>query len=153
MKLFSDILHWFETHNGVAYSLIRIFLGFALFIRAWVLISDPTAIIELAGTNKLFWWYSYISIAHLIGGFLLMLGLVTRLAALLQIPILVGAVFFFHFRQGLVTTGQSLELSVLVLILLIIYFLFGSGVLAIDKYIAKKKSREVPDVKNTEITA
>lgn len=150
MKLFSDILHWFETHNGLAYSLIRIFLGFALFIRAWILISDPAVTIELAGTDKLYWWYSYISIAHLIGGFLLILGLVTRLAALLQIPILVGAVFFVHFRQGLVTTGQSLELSVLVLILLIIYFLFGSGVLAVDKHIAKKKSGEVPDVKNTE---
>jgi uncharacterized membrane protein YphA (DoxX/SURF4 family) len=140
MKLFSDILHWFETHNGLAYSLIRIFLGIALFIRGWILISDPSAIIELGGTDKLYWWYSYISIAHLIGGFLLTLGLITRLATLLQIPILAAAVFYVHFRQGLVTSGQSLELSVLVLILLVIYFLFGSGVLAVDNYIAKKKS-------------
>ena len=140
MKLFDDLSKWLEMHNDLAYSLMRIFLGTALFIRGALLMSDPAAITQLAGADKLYWWYSYITIAHLVGGALLALGLLTRLAAMLQIPVLVGAVFFIHMQQGLLTVGQSLELAVLVLVLLIVYFLFGSGILALDRYIAKKKT-------------
>lgn len=149
MKLFSKILHWIESNNNIAYSLIRIFLGVALFVRGWVLISNPGAIIQLAGADQWYWWYSYITIAHLIGGLSLTLGLFTRYGALLQIPILFGAVFIVHFKQGLMTGGQSLELSVLVLVLLLIYFIFGSGVLAVDKYFAKGKSNGVSVVKDS----
>lgn len=76
--------------------------------------------------------YSYIAIVHLAGGALLVVGLFTRLAALIQIPILFGAVFFVHLKQGLLESGQSLELSVMVLFVLIIFFLFGSGELSFD---------------------
>lgn len=140
MKLFNEIVEWFNTNHDLAYSLIRIFLGIALFVRGLILLSDPAAISELAGENKLYWWYSYITIIHLIGGLLLTLGLLTRIAALLQIPILVGAVFFIHMWQGLITEGQSLELAALVLVLLIVYFLFGSSSLSLDNYFAKRKS-------------
>jgi uncharacterized membrane protein YphA (DoxX/SURF4 family) len=69
---------------------------------------------------------------------MLTLGFFTRLAAFIQIPILVGAVFFIHFDQGLMSVGQSLELAVLVLMLLILFFLFGSGPFAIDKKMGRK---------------
>jgi uncharacterized membrane protein YphA (DoxX/SURF4 family) len=152
MKLFNKIVEWFNTNHDLAYSFIRIILGIALFVRGLILLSDPAAISELAGENKLYWWYSYITIIHLIAGLLLTLGLITRIAALLQIPILVGAVFFIHMRQGLVTEGQSLELSALVLVLLIIYFLFGSSSLSLDNYIARRKSTLQSET-NSEVTA
>ncbi len=142
MNLFTKTLHWIESNNKLAYSLIRIFLGVALFVRGIVLISDPGAITRLAGAHQFYWWYSYITIAHLVGGLSLAIGLFARFGALLQIPILFGAVFIVHFKQGLMTGGQSLELSALVLVLLFIYFIFGSGVLSIDNYIAKRRSRE-----------
>ena len=75
----------------------------------------------------------------MIGGLSLALGLLTRLGSLLQIPVLFGAVFLVHLKQGLLSVGQSLELSVLVLILLLLYFIFGSGVLSVDNYLKKKK--------------
>jgi len=140
MSLFNKIVEGFNTNHDFAYSLIRIILGVALLVRGLILLSDPAAISELAGQNELYWWYSYITIIHIIAGLLLTLGLLTRVASLLQIPILAGAVFFIHMRQGLLTEGQSLELSALVLVLLIIYFLFGSGSLSLDNFIAKRKS-------------
>ena len=152
MKLFNKILEWFNTNHDLAYSLIRIILGVALFVRGLILLSDPAAISELAGENKLYWWYSYITIIHIIAGLLLSLGLLTRVAALLQIPILVGAVFFIHMQQGLVTEGQSLELAALVLVLLIVYFLFGSGSLSLDHYFAQRKSK-LQNVKNSKVSA
>lgn len=140
MKSFSEAINWFDLHNDVAYSMMRIFLGFALFIRGLVLLSKPAAIAALAGPDNLFWWFSYITIVHLIGGTMLTLGFFTRLAAFIQIPILIGAVFFIHFDQGLMSVGQSLELAALVLLLLIVFFLFGSGPYAIDKIIAGRKT-------------
>jgi len=144
MKLFRDIILWLDKNNNIAYSLIRIFFGTALLVRGLLFLSDPNALIELAGTEKLFWWYSYLTITHFIGGTMLMVGFYTRLSALIQIPILAGAVFFVHLKEGLLAHGQSLELSALVLLLLIIYFLFGSGALSLDNYIVNRKSGDNP---------
>ncbi len=139
MKFINDIILWLNKNTNVAYSLIRIFLGVALFIRGIILASDPAVITTLAGEDKIYWWYSYITIAHLIGGLSLALGLLARLGSLLQIPVLFGAVFLVHLKQGLLSVGQSLELSVLVLVLLIIYFVFGSGATSADNSLKKKK--------------
>jgi len=145
MKPFKSILTWLDTHNNAAYSFIRIFLGAALFFRGVILASDSATLTQLAGSNQFYWWYSYIIVIHIIGGFLLAIGFVTRLAALLQIPVLFGAVFFLHLQQGLMTVEQSLELSALVLVLLIIFFLFGSGVFAVDNYIERRKTHDNHD--------
>ena len=152
MKIFNKIVEWFNSNHDLAYSLIRIILGVVLFVRGLLLLSDPAAISELAGQYKLYWWYSYIAIIHIVAGFLLTFGLITRIAALLQIPILVGAVFFIHLWQGLMTEGQSLELAALVLVLLIVYFLFGSGSLSLDHYFAQRKSK-LQSVKNSKVSA
>ncbi|WP_337873099.1 DoxX family protein [Ignavibacterium sp.] len=123
---------WFEEHKNLSYSFLRIFIGIALFIRGLLFITDPAKVSALAVSEKYFWMYSYIAIVHLVGGTLLVVGLFTRLAALIQIPILFGAVFFVHLKHGLLESGQSLELSVMVLFVLIIFFLFGAGELSFD---------------------
>ncbi|MCA2004488.1 MAG: DoxX family protein [Ignavibacterium sp.] len=133
-----NLFNWFEQHHNYAYSFLRIFVGGALFMRGLLFISDPHKLTQLAGSEQFFWMYSYIAIVHLVGGLLLVIGLFTRLAALIQIPILLGAVFFVHLSKGFLASGQSLELSVLVLFLLIGFFLFGSGDLSFDMKRNKK---------------
>lgn len=133
-----NLFNWFEQHHNYAYSFLRIFVGGALFMRGLLFISDPHKLTQLAGSEQFFWMYSYIAIVHLVGGLLLVIGLFTRLAALIQIPILLGAVFFVHLSKGFLASGQSLELSVLVLFLLIVFFLFGSGDLSFDMKRNKK---------------
>jgi len=133
------VMQRFDSHQNNAYAYIRIFLGLALFVRACLLIVDPGTIVALASDEKLHVWFAYITIAHLIGGLSLTLGLYTRLGALLQIPILTSAVFIVHAKAGLMMGGQSLELAALVLFLLIVYFVYGSGPLALDSYFNKKK--------------
>ncbi len=126
MKQFNQILQSLNSNQNIAYSLIRTFLGIVLFVRGWILFSNPDAIMELVGDNQYHMWYSYVTIGHLIGGFFLMIGIFTRIGALLQIPILFGAVFIVH-DKSLLQGGQSIELAVLVLFLLILCFIFGSG--------------------------
>jgi len=71
-------------------------------------------------------------LAHLMGGLMLAVGLLTRIAALMQIPVLVGAVFIALLQGGLYLPNQSLELSSLVLVLLVVFLVFGSGKYSIN---------------------
>lgn len=43
---------------------------------------------------------SYILLAHFVGGIMLILGVFTRVAAMANLPIMMGAVLLFHFDQG-----------------------------------------------------
>jgi uncharacterized membrane protein YphA (DoxX/SURF4 family) len=140
MKPFELFPGWLEAHKDLAYALIRIYLGLALFVRGWLFLADPSSITSLAGAQQVYMWYSYIIGAHLVGGLLLALGVMTRIAALIQIPILAGAIVFIHMGEGLMTVGQSLELAVLVLFLLVVVLVFGSGSLAVGSLLREKKN-------------
>ena len=138
MQQIKLLINWLNTNSKYGFPLIRIFLGLALLIRGFVLFVNPESITQLEGANQYYWSFSYVIIMHIVGGLFLTIGFWTRLASFLQIPVLFGAVFFVHLQQGLVKVEQSFELSVLVLVLLIIFFLFGGGALSIDNYIDNK---------------
>ena len=140
MQQIKLLINWFNTNSDYAFPLIRIFLGIALLLRGIVLFVNPESITQLEGANQFYWSFSYVIIMHIVGGLFLTIGFWTRFASLLQIPVLFGAVFFVHLKEGLVKVEQSFELSVLVLVLLLIFFLFGGGALSIDNYIEKKNA-------------
>ena len=116
-----------ESKQNLAYSFIRIFLGIALAVRGFMLMVRPESMSQWVAQEKMFLGYAAVAVIHLTAGIFLALGFLTRLAALMLLPVLVGAVFVIHAGEGLMTAGQSLELASLVLFLLLIYFVFGSG--------------------------
>lgn len=144
-----------EKNRDLAFELMRIYLGIALFVRGMIFFAyegeDP--LFGYADTmGELFAqgaWAHYIITAHLAGGLLLALGLITRIAALVQIPILFVAVFFVHFQEGLFAAGQNLELSALVLFLLILTFLHGPGRWSLDNRMARARGRSPASGKET----
>ena len=123
-----------DNDQNPAYMLIRIFLGIVLFVRGWILAANPDAIIALVGEQQLHIWFSYLTIGHLLGGLSIALGIFARLGSLLQIPILFTAVIMVHSQNGIMTGDQSLELASLVLFLLVIILIFGSGRWSLDRY-------------------
>ena len=68
-----------------------------------------------------------IAFAHILGGVLLVLGMLTRFACLIQIPVLLGAIIFVNAKQGIWTPFSELWLSILVLLLLIYFLVIGNG--------------------------
>jgi uncharacterized membrane protein YphA (DoxX/SURF4 family) len=115
---------------------LRIYLGIALFVRGILFLNDMSPLNRMLADS---WFTPYalahaVVMAHLSGGILLAVGCYTRLAAAVQIPLLAGAVFL-HLREGLLGPSQSLELSALVLVALVVYAVFGSGPLSLDHYI------------------
>lgn len=67
-----------------------------------------------------------VPIVHLGGGALLAAGILSRLAALVQVPAVAGAVLFVYAPRGLFTPAQTLELTLLVLFLLCLLTVFGA---------------------------
>lgn len=137
------LIEWTDTYRDVAFDLIRIYLGIGLFVRGWLFITDASALVGLldgAGESSFLSaaLVHYVALVHLGGGLLLAFGLLTRVAALVQIPVLVGAVFFVHLNEGLMAAGQSLEFSALVLFLLVVMFFHGAGRLSLDHYLFER---------------
>jgi uncharacterized membrane protein YphA (DoxX/SURF4 family) len=130
---------WAEAHRDYWLDCVRIYLGLGLFARGLLLTSNSssTAFIETIQQSGQPWVVTglalhYVMLAHFIGGLLLTLGFLTRIAALVQIPILVGAVFLIHRGEGVLAAGQSLEFSALVLFLLVVFSISGAGKLSLD---------------------
>jgi len=136
----NSLLLKLNANTSTGYALIRIFLGLALTIRGWMILLNPNSLIELGVEREYFIWVTLVGITHLAGGLLLFFGFLTRIGALIQIPILVSAIFYVHVHTQLMMGGQSLELAVLVLFLLCIYFIYGSGKLSLNSYAANRKS-------------
>jgi putative oxidoreductase len=144
MKITLEALRQKASRPSLGFDLLRIYLGVALFVRGALFVSNPDRIIGLVGSSGD--WFvpllvaHYVGIAHLGGGILLALGLATRIAALAQVPVLLGAVFLVHWGDGLLRAGQSLELAGLVLAMLVAYTVFGAGPLSLD-HRARAKER------------
>jgi putative oxidoreductase len=123
--------------------LIRMYLGLGLVVKGILFLADKEYIGNLvlegggfdASTAML---AHYIPMAHISGGALMLVGLGTRVGAIIQIPILFGAVFLVHLREGLFTRNQSLEFAALVLFLLVVYAIVGSGPISLDRRLARK---------------
>jgi putative oxidoreductase len=130
---------WADAHRENWLDCVRIYLGLGLFARGLILItgSNPGFFVDLMQRSGQSWLTSgmlmhYIMLAHFVGGLLLTIGFLTRIAAAVQIPILAGAVFVIHRPDGLFSLGQSLEFSALVLFLLVVFTIAGAGKLSLD---------------------
>ena len=146
MNTLETWIRWLSDHPEAGLDALRAYLGVGLFVRGILIIGAPEAAAEqLVGDPTPFTSAAvmhYVALAHLFGGALMAIGLITRIAAIVQIPILVGAVFFVHAETGLLSSGQSLEFSAFVLFALVVFALFGAGRWSVDYYIFE---REVPE--------
>lgn len=143
---------WAEAHRELWLDCIRIYLGLGLFARGVLMITNTSPgyfvdFFERAGQS----WLGpgilmhYVMMAHFVGGLLLTIGFLTRIAAAVQIPILAGAVFLVHRQDGLFALGQSLEFSALVLFLLVMFTVSGAGKLSLDHVtFGPGRSRPIP---------
>ena len=86
----------------------------------------------------------YVIPVHLVGGLLLAMGLLTRLAALAQMPILIGAVFYLWMPQVLFfEQRQNFEFAALVLFLLVLIFVYGGGRFSVDHLLTRKEKSDL----------
>jgi len=134
---------WWKDPS-VGLDVIRIYLGVGLMVRGALFLSRPEVLVDFLNRSES--WFvplalsQYVVAAHLCGGILLALGLGTRIAAAVQIPPLLGAVLMVHMGEGLLTAGQSLEFAALVLAMLGVFTIFGSGRVSLEAWMAKRNA-------------
>jgi uncharacterized membrane protein YphA (DoxX/SURF4 family) len=150
MKNLSEWKHWIQGHEDLFRDLVRMYLGVGLFVKGLYLMSHRDELDQLLGQldNAAFAQAAaahYVIPVHIVGGLVLAIGLLTRLAALLQIPILLGAVFYVHLpHMALIEPRQNLEFSALVLFLLVLVVAYGAGRFSVDHLLGKKDHSNAP---------
>jgi len=142
MRSWTDVQAKIEEHRGIFFDLVRIYLGIGLFVQGIQFSRDTDflaqAVRQTRAPEFLFNAFDlfaahYIVMAHIGGGLLLAAGLLTRVSALFQLPPLIGAVALAYSKQeGVFTHNQEFQFTALVLYLLVLILIRGSGPLSVD---------------------
>jgi putative oxidoreductase len=141
MNIIHKLEKWGDSHHPRILDIIRVALGIFLILKGLAFMENTAglkSIIEnqtdiFLPTAVLLALVYYVTFVHLVGGTLIALGILTRLSALLQIPIVFGAVVFVNMLQSPLNT--ELWASFTCLVLLFIFVILGSGKLSLDNYL------------------
>jgi uncharacterized membrane protein YphA (DoxX/SURF4 family) len=139
MNTLQKIEAWGDRHHPKWLDLLRIILGFIILAKGYYYISNTEALQQMIANSRVgqisFLLAHYVAFAHLIGGVLIIVGLVTRVAILFQLPILFGAVLFINAKTGFFSADSSeLWFTLLILFLLVFFLVEGSGPWSLDNY-------------------
>ena len=150
MNLLQKIDSWAYRHHPKWLDVLRILLGVIIFMKGYFFIKNTDMLMSIM-TNSKFPWVSlilahYVAFAHLVGGFMIAIGLLTRLVVIFQLPVLIGAVIFVNAQHGFFSENSELMFSIIVLFLLIFFLIYGSGPMSIDESWNKN---EKPDENRT----
>ena len=142
----SKIEGWGNSHRPGWLDIFRIALGaFITYKGAMFAMNIEALEMSISGVNMRYTGVAlahYVIFAHLLGGPLLAFGLWTRLMALIQLPILIGAVVFVNLMKA----GNALELEVSLIVLagLIVFIVFGAGKFSIDEKRRREQAMQQP---------
>jgi uncharacterized membrane protein YphA (DoxX/SURF4 family) len=144
MNLVQRVEHWGDTHHPQWLDIVRIALGLFLCYKGVDFLMNMSSMLDLLTNSMSFGSFTsmlmsnYIAFAHILGGILLILGVLTRFACLIQIPILVGAIFFVN--SSLYRPFSALALPIIVLLLVIWFLVVGDGKWSLLKFREDKNS-------------
>ena len=147
MNLITKIEDWGNAHRPGFLDFFRIILGGFITYKGAVFAQNIEQLeMSIDGTNMHFLGVviaHYVIFAHLLCGPLLAAGLLTRIMAFVQIPILLGAVLLVNAPQGFMSVGSHMELEVSLIVLggLILFMVFGAGKFSIDEKRRQEKAR------------
>ena len=133
MDILHRLEHWGDTHHPKWIDIIRIVLGAFLcykgadFLQNMSSVTGPLSTKTSFGAFTIILLSHYVVFAHILGGLLMVAGVFTRFACLIQIPILLGAIIFINLASDVFKPYSEMLLSVVVLLLLIYFLIAGNG--------------------------
>lgn len=146
MGLLSNFKEWTNSHNPKWLALFRVALGATLLLRGVAFLNDPVKFGTLISDNGLGNYQDIlmntIPWVHIGGGFLIIIGLFTRFAAFIQIPVILGAIFFVTSKRGLFKAETDFSLSIIILLLALVFVVEGSGPLSLANYFKEEQEYE-----------
>jgi len=141
MNVVHKIEQWGDTHHPKVLDLIRVALGVFLLMKGLAFIDNEAYLQNLIEQQNIVFISSgvlmvlvyYVTFAHLVGGALIALGTLTRFACIIQIPIVLVAVFL----TGIFVESVNALVwpSIIALVLLCLFTVIGSGPWSLDRYL------------------
>lgn len=146
MSTVHKIENWGNTHHPVVLDPIRIALGIFLVFKGASFITNTYTLHSIIANQNvialpesLLMFLVYLVVfAHLTGGTMIALGVATRVASLIQIPIMLGAVLLSNSVQ--LPGTSSLWVSIPVLVFMVVFSIIGSGKLSIEKILENQRT-------------
>lgn len=145
MNLVQRMEHWGDAHHPQWLDIVRIALGVFLCYKGVEFLTNMSDMLALMTGRMSFGSFTsvlmsnYISFAHILGGILLILGVLTRFACILQIPIMIGAIFFIRTSPDMYRPFSQMLLAVLVLLLLVLFLIVGNGRIQLLRFPEEKQ--------------
>jgi uncharacterized membrane protein YphA (DoxX/SURF4 family) len=139
MSVITKIEGWGNSHRPGWLDFFRIVLGLFITYKGFEFMSNIESLKMTAeGLDAMFGGViiaHYVIFAHALGGPLIVFGLFTRIVSLIQLPILIGAVFMVNYPKGFLSMGNHMELEISLVVLagLIIFMIFGAGKFSLDE--------------------
>jgi putative oxidoreductase len=143
MGTLQQINRWSLAHHPRWLVVLRVILGICLFFKGIFFLANTSTLEELVRgslvANRADWMVIFITWSHLLGGFLIIIGLLTRWAVLLQIPILMGAIIFINTQRDAFGAFE-LPFAFIILLLLILFLIEGGGPISLDNFFSKHQA-------------
>ncbi|MDX1365066.1 DoxX family protein [Arenibacter latericius] len=140
MATVKSLNKWANAHTYYPLDLVRIALGVFLFMKGVDFMSNHAQMVEMIkpfqnmpGGMIIM---HYVAPAHFVGGFLLIIGLLTRWVVIAQLPIIIGAILVNFLGE---MNLSNLILATIVLVLLVFFLIYGSGKHSADYYLKMQK--------------
>jgi uncharacterized membrane protein YphA (DoxX/SURF4 family) len=149
---------WLPKHADLFLDLTRMYLGLALFLKGFYIMDHEGEFQKLVASGgmplSLVAIAHYVIPVHFVGGLMLLLGFATRLGAILQIPLLLGAIFYIYLPNfSTIELRQNLEFTTLVLFLLCVFAVNGSGRYSIESMAVRRDEAEQLRIKHARAEA
>lgn len=131
---------WANAHTSYPLDLLRVALGVFLVVKGISFITNSQDLTNEFSTLSNFtggmFAFHYVAAAHIMGGVMIAVGLLTRWAIWAQLPILIGAVFLNFIGTMNV---MNVLLAVVTLIICLFFLAYGGGKHSADYYFKMQK--------------
>lgn len=137
MDILHRFEHWGDAHHPKWLDIIRIVLGIFFcykgvdFLQNMSTVTGPLSTKTSFGAFTVIILSHYVVFAHILGGILMIVGVLTRFACIIQIPVMLGAIIFVNMASDVFKPYSELFLSVIILLILIYFLIVGNGPWAI----------------------
>ena len=134
-------ISFFSDNQSKWLPILRIILGIILILKGLTFFKDSAKLETMVQNpgfdiinNNASAFAFFITYFNILGGLFIIAGLFTRWISMLQIPILIGAIIFINSEAGMNFSNPDLILSIVVLILLFVFVIKGSGPISADEF-------------------
>ncbi|HXB41784.1 MAG TPA: DoxX family protein [Bacteroidia bacterium] len=96
METIVKLNKWANENTNIGTDMLRVLFGAFIFYKGTFFLNQTDYLTELLpgdGTEGVYFiLVHYVALAHICGGLFIIMGLLTRVCSLLQVPILIGAI-------------------------------------------------------------